>query len=45
MPQIKETYLVKIIFNKLEMLSISPTLRGEFLRIPSKLEIKTKLAK
>ena len=45
MPEIKETYLVKIMFNKLEMLSISLTLSIEFLRRPSKSEIKTKLAK
>ena len=45
MPKIKEIYLVKIMFNKLEMLSISPTLSREFLRRPSKSEIKTKLAK
>lgn len=45
MPEIKETYLVKIMFNKLEMLSISPALSREFLRRPSKSEIKTKLVK
>lgn len=30
-------------FNKIEMLSISPNLKTEFLKIPSKSEIKTNL--